>query len=84
MKTKQLANVLIKILGLSQFIYAILAIVSGLLQSPPLMQGMQWQGTQWRIMLIPFAHGIVQLAIGFYLIAKSQSLTNYLFKDDDE
>jgi uncharacterized membrane protein len=79
MKSKQLANVLIKILGLSLFIYAILSIVAGLLELGHLRQGMQWQ-----FMLSPIEHGIVQLAIGIYLMAKSRSLTGYLFKDDDE
>ena len=79
MKTKQLANVLIKIFGLSLFITGILAFVGGLLELPQISRGMPWQAT-----LSVFGHGIVQLAIGIYLMAKSKDITGFLFKDDDE
>jgi len=82
MKSKQLAYVLIKILGLSIFVGGITIIAGGLLN---LFQYRN-PGTSISIsgaLMMP-AHGIISLAIGFFLIVRSRHLADYLFKDDDE
>jgi hypothetical protein len=79
MKTKQLANVLIKILGLSVLVHAFPTIVSGFLpviHVSSLSQG----GYFW---LYPLSSVIV-VVIGLYLIVKSRDVAAFLFKDEDE
>ena len=78
MKTKQLANVLIKILGLSVVVHGIPSIFSGLftiLQVPRGSSGNYWY--------YPVA-SVITLGVGIYLIIKSRDVAEYLFKGDDE
>ena len=79
MQPKQLANVLVKVLGLSLFIHGVIGFVSGLLQLSRLSQGMSLSG-----MLESIAYGVVTLAIGLYLIRRSRNITGWLFKGDNE
>jgi len=69
MKSKQLANVLIKVLGLSVFINGILSLTGGLLALSQLSRGMPWQS-----LVMPGSHGIFAMAIGIYLIETSAKL----------
>jgi hypothetical protein len=79
MKTKQLANILIKILGLSTFVHSIPSIITGLFNvvqanrvgSPP---------DYW---FYPVS-SLALAAIGIYLIVQSRQVTMLLFKSDDE
>ena len=80
MKSKQLANVLIKILGLSVLVHGIPSIISGLL-SMLQVRGMGSQGSYfWLYPLSP----VIVVAIGIYFIAKSRDVAAFLFKDEDE
>ena len=84
MKSKQLANVLIKMLGLSVCLYAIPSCVSGILVgitqfqvSPKLDIGV--------IRIISSAIGAaIQAVIGIAIICQSQKIAGMMFKADDE
>ena len=82
MKTKQLAYILIKIFGLTIFVSGVMNIAGGILN---LIQVRSAGGymTLTGALMTP-THGIISLAIGFILIAKSRHIADYLFKDDDE
>jgi len=83
MKSKQLANVLIKILGLSVLVHGIPSILNGLFS---LLQ-FRGAGSQMSRMdfywLYPLS-SVVTVAIGVYLIVKSRDVAEYLFKGDEE
>jgi len=80
MKTKQLANILIKILGLSVIVHGIPSILTGLLT---VLQsgGLGTRGSYF--WLYPLS-SVVLLATGVYLVLKSRYVTAYLFKDEAE
>ena len=83
MKTKQLANILIKILGLSVIVHGIPSIITGFL---PMLQAIGrsssggFGGFYW---LYPFS-SVILVVIGIYLIVKSRDVAAFLFKDEDE
>ena len=81
MKSKQLANVLIKILGLSVCLYAIPTCVGGLiagLTSPA-------RGDAVMIRMVSSAIGAgVQAVVGIVIICASQKVAGLMFKTDDE
>ena len=81
MKTKQLANVLIKILGLSVIVQGVPIILSGLLSM--LQFGGVGSGGAYNyfLHLLPT---LIMVAIGIYLLVKSRAITAALFKDEDE
>lgn len=79
MQPKQLANVLVKVLGLSQLITGLLTFCFGLLNLSELSRGGTLTYT-----LISTAHGFILMAIGVTLICRSQSITGLLFKGDKE
>ncbi len=79
MKSKQLANVLIKILGLSVVVHSIPAIITGLFNIAR-ASGRGWPGDYW---FYPVS-SVVLLALGVYLVAKSRCVTEFLFKGEDE
>ena len=68
MKSKQLANVLIKVLGLYFCLGDIPRLVSGLMAN---MGGYE-------------VGNALQMALGIYLIAKSRPLAEFWFKDEAE
>ena len=82
MKSKQLADILIKILGLSVFINGILAFVTGLFgiwQFENISRSVPATYT-----LLQPLHGLVSLVIGIILIVKSKNIAGYLYKNGDE
>ena len=83
MKTKQLANLLIKILGLSVVVHAIPIIVASLLSmldSAGLLLGSQ--GVYAHLLhLLPT---LILMGIGIYLIIKSRDVAAFLFKNEEE
>ncbi len=89
MKTKQLAYILIKILGLSVFIHAIPGIISGAYDAVRIGMAMQAgmhegnYGGQTNYWVYPFS-SLVLAAIGIYLIVQSRQVIGLLFKSDDE
>ena len=92
MKPKQLANVLIRVLGLSLIVHGIPALIgvltSGLVLliqamhdgNPNSVNHYSYMGYSMFYWLSPVA----EFAIGFYLIARSRQLTERLFKDEAE
>jgi hypothetical protein len=84
MKSKQLANVLIKIIGLYVCLCAIPGLVSGIL----IGVSYAWliEGAKNRyIGTLGYSIGAaVQVAIGIFLITKSRKLAQYWFKNEDE
>jgi hypothetical protein len=82
MKSKNLANVLIKIIGLYVCLCAIPGIISGgliILTSP-----YEIVGSRAILSLIGNAIGhAVQAAIGIILVVKSRALAGYWFENDD-
>jgi len=83
MKSRQLANVLIKMLGLSVCLYAIPSCVSGILVA--VMRPYNSSGGAEFLRIGSYAIGAgVQFAIGIAIIASSQKVADWLFKSDDE
>lgn len=90
MKSKQLANVLLKILGLSMCLHSIPSIVSSItISCIPLWQGatplsdkLFYQaianGLSWA------ASGVIEIVIGVLVIAKSQKISERWFRNEDE
>ena len=84
MKSKQLANVLIKVLGLSVCLHAIPICVSGILVGITQFQ----VSPKWDIAIIRIISSAigaaVQAVIGIVIIAMSQKIAGMMFKTDDE
>jgi hypothetical protein len=84
MKSKQLANVLIKILGLYVCLCAIPGLVAGI------AAGFAWAlgAPKWNdtiAYMLPEAVGaVVQLVVGLVLVTKSRNLAAFWFKNEDE
>ena len=82
MKSKQLANVLIKMLGLSICIYAIPSCVLGVLA----MLSDKSASKDITVLGISAtaASAAVQAVVGIVIIAMSQKIAGLMFKSDDE
>jgi hypothetical protein len=83
MKSKQLANVLIKMLGLSVCLYAIPSCVSGILFGLESMSISKTDITVMRVFSSAVGAG-VQAIIGIVIICQSQKIAGMMFKTDDE
>jgi len=83
MKSRQLANVLFKVLGFSVCLYAIPSCVSGIIIAFMQPQTSGWGTEVLRIVSYAIGAG-VQVAIGVAIIAMSQKISGWLFKSDDE
>jgi hypothetical protein len=80
MKTKQLANVLIKILGLSVIIHGIPSVMTGFFTGFRIRGDSSQAGYYWPFWL----SYLILPAIGIYLVLKSRDVATFLFKDEDE
>ena len=80
MKTKQLANVLIKILGLSLCAQSVMHFVTGMFNILASSRVPYFVPSQW----INFVSGAILVAIGISLIVKSRDVAGFLFKNEDE
>jgi len=81
MKSKQLANVLIKILGLSVLVQSIQGIITDLF----MMVRTSARGVSGQGELSFYALSIaVMAAVGICLIVKSRCLADFLLKNEDE
>ena len=78
MKTKQLANVLIKILGLSVILHDLPSLLSSLITLFQVPKG-AGGGALWYLLA-----GLVTIFIGIILIASSRNVVELFFKADDE
>jgi hypothetical protein len=92
MKPKQLANVLIRILGLSLVVHGIPALIGVLTSGLVLLIQAMHDGnpnslnhySYMSYSMIYWLTPVAEFAIGFYLIARSRQLTERLFKDEAE
>ena len=86
MKSKQLANVLIKILGLSALIHSIPNIFARLYELARLYEelGVNGHGFVEIRDCLYAASSLVMPAIGMYLIIRSRKVTELLIKNEDE
>lgn len=85
MKSKQLANVLIKILGLYICLLAVPSCVSAILYGILELLGAKTDITGMAMRMGTYAIGAaVQAAIGIVIIIKSQKISAFWFKNDDE
>jgi hypothetical protein len=83
MKSRQLANVLLKILGTYICLLAIPSCVSGILYEflPP---GTKADTTGMALRMVSYAIGAgVQAAIGIVIIACSSKIAGWMFKEDE-
>ena len=77
MKTKQLANVLIKILGLSECVQSVIYIFGMIINT---IENHFAASFPWVI----FLTGAIHAAIGIFFIVKSRDVAGFLFKNEDE
>jgi hypothetical protein len=83
MKSKQLANVLIKTIGLYICLLAIPGFVSGILLVFSSALHVSWSDYLFR--MATYAVGdVVQAAVGVFIIIKSRKIAEFWFKNDDE
>jgi hypothetical protein len=84
MKSKQLANVLIKIIGLYVCLCAIPGLVSGIAPVLALALGSpKWDDYMFTV-LADAIGAIIQLMVGIFLVIKSRKLAEFWFKNEDE
>jgi hypothetical protein len=79
MKSKQLANVLIKILGLFVIVHGVPAAITASI-SMLRMRGVASQQVYWTY---PFS-SVLLVVFGIALILKSRDIAAFLFKEEDE
>ena len=92
MKPKQLANVLIRILGLSLIAHGLPALIGVLTSGIVLVIQAMHDGNPNSVnhysymgySLFYWLSPVLEFAVGFYLIARSRQLTERLFKDEAE
>jgi hypothetical protein len=85
MKSKQLANVLIKIIGLYVCLTAIPSILSGILVGLSSLGWTKTDTTGMVMRMVSYSIGYaVQSAIGIFLIIKSRKIAEFWFKNEDE
>ncbi len=92
MKPKQLANVLIRVLGLSLIVHGIPALIGVLVAGVALLIQAMHDGNPNSVnhyssmgySMVYWLTPVAEFAIGFYLIARSRQLTERLFKDEAE
>jgi hypothetical protein len=85
MKSKQLANVLIKIIGLYICICAIPSFLSGIIVAlaPFGLSKTDTTGMVLRMESFSFGYA-VQAAVGIFIIIKSRKIAEFWFKNEDE
>jgi cytochrome c biogenesis protein CcdA len=85
MKSKQLANVLIKILGLYICLGAIPGCVSGILVGLSSLGLLKTDPTGMVMRMVSYSIGYaVEAVVGILIIVKSQKIAEFWFKNEDE
>jgi hypothetical protein len=91
MKPKQLANVLIKILGLSICIHGFPAFIAAVISAGAALVHAMQNGHQagtaipyWAYSLTYLIQSVVEVGAGVFLIIRSRWVTDKLFKDEAE
>ena len=81
MKPKQLANVLIKLLGLSMAVHSVPSVIMNVVYGA----GFSNNARGYLAAAIPqLIVGLLPLAVGIFLIVRSRWITEKLFKDEAE
>jgi ABC-type nickel/cobalt efflux system permease component RcnA len=84
MKSKQLANILIKIAGLYICLLAIPNTISGIIVVLSFAFGSaKWDEAVIRLLSYSIGTG-VQAAVGIFIIVKSRNIAEFFFKNEDE
>jgi hypothetical protein len=84
MNSKQLANVLVKILGLSLCVSSAAGIINGVFRLLMILPRLSSPYSPvWQSLLYPLS-SLVTLGIGIYLIARSRWVVDKLFTSADE
>ena len=83
MKSKQLANVLIKIVGLYVCLVAIPYIVSGIAAALSMLIAHKWNDMSFEV-FSDGGGGVIQMIVGIMLVIKSQKLADFWFKNEAE
>jgi hypothetical protein len=84
MKSKNLANVLIKIIGLYVCLCTIPGVISGLITlALHALAPDKLSEPMFRILTYPIGD-VVEAGVGVFLITKSRKLAEFWFKGDDE
>jgi hypothetical protein len=83
MKSKQLAHVLIKVMGLYVCLCAVPGLVSGILIVFSSSLGLKWSEGMFRLSSYAFGDAVL-IVVGIFLIIKSRKLAEYWFKGEDE
>ena len=83
MKSRQLANVLIKILGLSICLYAVPTCISGIVFALTAAGASKTDATAMRFISSTVGAG-VQAMFGIIIIAMSRTIAGWMFNKDDE
>ena len=81
MSQKQLANVLIKILGLSLCVYSITPIATGIVDLFANLLRLVQYNVHSNTWSYPMMTGLLSAVIGIYLIVRSHFIADKLFKD---
>jgi hypothetical protein len=85
MKSKQLANVLIKVIGLYVCLSSIPGCVSGVLIALTQLGSPKSDTADMAMRMVAYSVGdVVQVVVGVILIIKSRELAEFWFKGDDE
>lgn len=85
MKSKQLANVLTKMLGFSVCLYAIPSCVSGIVLAVTRPDAMDSNSAAAVLHIIAYPIGAaVQFALGITIIVKSQTIAGWMFASDQD
>jgi hypothetical protein len=85
MKSKQLANVLIKIIGLYVCLCTIPGLVSGISIAFVYVYPLGAKLNEGIFRLVSYSIGdVVEVLVGIFLIVKSRKLAEYWFKDEAE
>jgi hypothetical protein len=83
MRTKQLANILIKIVGLPGLIHSVPSIIAGMF-SIEQVSGINLRGNIASYAVVNLVTYLVLAAICIYLIFKSREVAGFLFKGEVE
>jgi hypothetical protein len=83
MKSKQLANVLIKTIGLYICLCAIPGFISGILLIFSSAMGVTWSEKLFSMGSYSIGE-VVQAAVGIFIIIKSRKIAEFWFKNEDE
>ena len=85
MNQEQLANVLVKILGLSLAIHSVAGVISGIFAwLQMIFDGAAVHSTQWRALMMYPVSSLVVFGLGIFMIMRSRWVVEKMFNQADE